>query len=179
MFIRYKNKALRPIFYFLVGLLETCSNNYIVVAKYVKTYHTTTVKPTIDPSITDLSYSPDSVVKTIRQQQKHLSEQEIRTIIEKYNSGVSTYDLAQEFGCHRYTISNALKRNGIIVDKHVEGRKYKPEEVIRLYAEEKKSVKQIADMFGVCDGSIYKCLKRNGVSTKRTRWDYEAVRPKG
>ncbi len=153
--------------------METNSNNYIVVAKYIKTYHTTTVNTAIDPSVTDLSYSSDSVVKTIKQRQKHLSEQETRTIIEKYNAGVSTYDLAQEFGCHRYTISNALKRNGIVVNKHVEGRKYKPEEVIRLYVEEKKSVNQIAEMFGVCDGSIYKCLKRNNISTKRTRWDYE------
>ncbi|MDO4189961.1 MAG: helix-turn-helix domain-containing protein [Lachnospiraceae bacterium] len=145
----------------------------MVVAKYVKTYHTTTVKPAIDPSITDLSYSPDSVVKTIKQRQKHLSEQETRTIIEKYNAGASTYELAKEFGCHRNTISNALKRNGLAVDNHIEGRKYKTDNVIHLYIEEKKSIKQIAKIFGVCDGTIYKCLKRNNISTKRTRWDYE------
>ena len=56
---------------------------------------------------------------------------------------------------------------------HVEGRKYKTEEVIRLYVEEKKSVSELAKKFGVCDATIYKCLKRNGVYTKRTRWDYE------
>lgn len=88
---------------------------------------------------------------------------------------MSTYELAQEFDCHRYTISNALKRSGIVVDKHVEGRKYKTEEVIRLYAEEKKSVAELAKMFDVCDATIYKCLKRNGVYAKRTRWDYEGI----
>ena len=153
--------------------MQTYSKNNLVVAEYVRTYHTTTVKSAIDPSITDLSYDPNSIVKSIKQQQKHLTEAETRKIIEEYNAGVSTYELAQEFGCHRYTISNALKRGGIIVDKHVEGRKYKTEDVIRLYVEEKKSVKQIAEMFDVCDGTIYKCLKRNGVYTKRTRWDYE------
>ena len=122
--------------------------------------------------MTDLSYDPNSIVKRIKQQQKHLTKAETRTIVEKYKAGVSTYELAQEFGCHRYTISNALKRSGIVVDKHVEGRKYQTEEVIRLYTEEKKSVKQIAEMFGVCDGTIYKCLKRNSIQTNRTRWDY-------
>lgn len=156
-----------------MGLSQTYSNNYLVVAEYVKTYHTTPVESAIDPSVTDLSYDLNSTVKSIKQQQKHLSEAETRTIVEKYTSGTSTYELAQEFGCHRYTISNALKRSGIVVDKHVEGRKYKTEDVIRLYVEEKKSVKQIAEMFGVCDGTIYKCLKRNNISTSRTRWDYE------
>ena len=143
------------------------------VAEYVKGFHTTPVKPVIDPSVTDLSYDPNSIVKRIKQQQKHLTKAETRKIVEKYNAGVSTYELALEFGCHRYTISNALKRSGIVVDKHVEGRKYKTEEVIRLYVEEKKTVQQIAEMFDVCDGTIYKCLKRNGINTKRTRWDYE------
>lgn len=102
-----------------------------------------------------------------------LSDGELIEIATKYLSGASTYDLAKEYDCHRYTISNNLKRMGIDVSGHVEGRKYKTEEVIRLYVEEKKSVKQIAEMFNVCDGTIYKCLKRNGIYTKRTRWDYE------
>ena len=157
----------------LVDLSETYSKNYLVVADYVKTFHTTPIKPAIDPFVTDLSYDPNSTVKTIKQQQKHLSEQETRTIVEKYKAGISTYELAQEFGCHRYTISNALKRSGIVVDKHAEGRKYKTEEVIRLYKEEKKSVAELARMFGVCDATIYKCLKRNNIPTNRTRWDYE------
>ena len=157
----------------MVDLSQTYSKNNLVVAEYVKTYHTTPVKSAIDPSVTDLSYDPNSIVKSIKQQQKHLTKAETRTIVEKYKAGTSTYELAQEFGCHRYTISNALKRSGIVVDKHVEGRKYQAEEVIRLYVEEKKSVKQIAVMFDVCDATIYKCLRRNDIPTNRTRWDYE------
>ena len=156
-----------------MGLSEICSKNYIIVANYARNYCNTTVQAPIDPSITDLSYNPNSIVKSLKRQQKHLSKAETRTIVEKYKAGVSTYELAQEFGCHRCTISNALKRNGIVVDKHVEGRKYKTEEVIRLYTEEKKSVAELARMFDICDATIYKCLKRNGVYTKRTRWDYE------
>ncbi|MBQ9269804.1 MAG: helix-turn-helix domain-containing protein [Oscillospiraceae bacterium] len=157
----------------MVDLSETYSNNYSIISEYVKCYRPTPVKTPVDPNVTDLSYDPNSTVKSIKQQQKHLSEAETQTIVDKYKAGASTYELAQEFGCHRYTISNALKRSGIVVDKHVEGRKYKAEEVIRLYVEEKKSVAELAKKFGICDATIYKCLKRNGVYTKRTRWDYE------
>lgn len=155
---------------FKVGLSEINSKNYKIILDNVKY-----------ASLTPVPDSPESVdsvtaynIKTeIKQQQKHLSDEELELIAQKYLAGVSTYDLAQEFGCHRYTISNNLKRMGIDVSGHIEGRKYKTEEVVRLYSEERKSVKQIAQMFGVCDGTIYKCLKRNNISTKRTRWDYE------
>ena len=157
----------------MVGLSETPSKNYAVVSEYVRNYVSTSVKAAIDPSVTDLSYSPDSTVKSIKQQQKILTEAEVQIIIEKYQTGVSTYELAKEFSCHRSTIGNALKRNGIIVDGHVEGRKYQAKDVIRLYADEKKSVAEIAKIFGVCDGTIYKCLRRNHIDTHRTRWDYE------
>lgn len=156
----------------MVGLSETYSNNYAIVAEYVKSYSSTPVKAEIDPKITDLSYDPNSTIKTVTQQQKHLSDEELELIAQKYLAGISTYELAKEFGCHRYTISNNLKRMGIDVSGHVEGRKYKTEDVIQLYTEEGKSVSQIAKMFNVCDGTIYKCLKRNGISTSRTRWDY-------
>lgn len=153
-----------------MGLSEINSKNYKIILEKVKY--------ALPPPVIDSSESADFAtaynIKTeIKQQQKHLSDEELELIAQKYLAGVSTYDLAQEFGCHRYTISNNLKRMGIDVSGHVEGRKYKTEEVIRLYTEERKSVKQIAKMFGVCDGTIYKCLRRNNISTNRTRWDYE------
>ena len=62
------------------------------------------------PNVTDLSYSPDSTVKSIKQQQKILAEAEVQIIIEKYQTGVSTYELAKEFNCHRSTIANNPRR---------------------------------------------------------------------
>ena len=46
----------------MVDLSETYSNNYSIIQEYVKGYKTTPVKPAIDPSITDLSYDPNSIV---------------------------------------------------------------------------------------------------------------------
>lgn len=153
-----------------MGLSEINSNNYDIILNKVKS---TPITPVTGSSVPEYSDNAYNIKTEIKQQQKHLSDEELELIAQKYLAGVSTYDLAQEFGCHRYTISNNLKRMGIDVSGHVEGRKYKTEEVIRLYTEERKSVKQIAKMFGVCDGTIYKCLRRNNISTNRTRWDYE------
>ncbi len=157
----------------LAGLSDDNSKNYIAVVQYRRRLHTTAVEEPIDSSITDTSYDPDCTVKSLKQQQKHLSDREVQEIIRKYNSGISTNTLAKEYGCHRITGCNILKQNGIIIDKHIEGRKYRPEEVIHLYVDKMKLVSEIAKTLSVCDGAIYKCLKRHNISTKRTRWSYE------
>lgn len=97
----------------MVDLSKTYLNNYSIIREYVKGYRPTPVKPVIDPSITDLSYDPNSTVKIITQQQKNPSELEIQTICERYKNGASSYELAKEFGCHRRTISDTQKRNGV------------------------------------------------------------------
>ena len=99
----------------MVGLSETYSNNYKIIRDYVKNHASTPVDIDVDPAITDQSYNPDYIVKTIKQQQKVLTELETRTIIKRYQQGVSSYILAKEFGCHRSTITAALRRNGIEV----------------------------------------------------------------
>ena len=92
----------------------------------------------IDPADpTDSQYHTDEFGETcasiIVQQQKKLTDSEILEIISKYNSGVSTYNLAMEYGCHRTTISHTLKSCGISVDKSWAQRKIDANEVIRLY----------------------------------------------
>ena len=101
----------------MVGLLDNNSKNYIAVVQYRRKCHTTPVEEPIDPTVTDTSYDTDSIVKEITQQQKTLSQAEVQAVIQKYEAGSSTYELADEFGCHRSTISAVLKRNGIVVTK--------------------------------------------------------------
>lgn len=55
----------------MVDLSETYSNNYSIIREYVKEYRPTSVKSSIDPNVTDVSYSPNSTVKVIKQQQKN------------------------------------------------------------------------------------------------------------
>ena len=115
-------------------LTETHSN-YKIILDYVKNYKPSLDENQIDPKITDLSYNPDSVIKTITQKQKTLSEAETRTIITKYQQGKSTYELAKEFGCHRYTISKALKDNGIEVTNQCAKKKVLAEMIMQMYSE--------------------------------------------
>lgn len=89
--------------------MDSSSKNYTAVVQYQKRLHTASVEETIDPTITDLSYDPNFTIKEITQQQKTLSQTEVQAVIEKYEAGASTYELADEFGCHRSTISAVLK----------------------------------------------------------------------
>lgn len=151
----------------MVGLLDDNSKNYIAVVQYLQKCHSTAVDEPIDPTIMDTSYDPASTVKSIKQQQKILSEAEIRAIIQKYKAGASTYQLAEEFGCHRRTIANNLRKQGIEVSIE----KINLEEAIKLY-ELGWTTKQLAERYHMSDNAVSRRLKANGVKM-RTRWDYK------
>ena len=65
--------------------------------------------------MSEYSDSTYNIKTEIKQQQKHLSNKEISEIVVKYSSGISTYELAKEYGCHRRTISDNLKKQGITI----------------------------------------------------------------
>ena len=160
--------------------LSGLNSNYSTFSKLCKT-------------IKDLASSPDTSIKTqgndktrvneygktevkkICQKQKSLSKKEIEEIKKLYMEGMTSGKLAKKYGCHRVTVCNILKKAGITVNPSVEGRKFRTEDAIRLYQEERLTVREIAKKLGVCEGSIYKCLKRNNIDTKRTRWDYDKI----
>lgn len=119
-------------FLLLVELTETNSNNYRAILDFRRKHRSTPVNSEINPDITDTSYDPDSIIKTIKQQQKSLSDSETRTIIMKYQQGKSTYELAKEFGCHRYTISKALKDNGVEVTNQCAKKKVLAEMIMQM-----------------------------------------------
>lgn len=150
----------------MVGLLDSNSKNYIAVVQYRRKCHTTPVEEPVDPTITDTSYDPNSTVKEITQQQKTLSQIEIQAVIQKYKAGASTYELADEFGCHRSTISAVLKRNGIVVTK----RKVDIATAIQMY-ESGKTTTEIAKFFDTNGSVISKTLRSNGVKMRKS-WEY-------
>lgn len=157
----------------MVGLSERYSKNYSIIREYVKNYIPAPVKPPIDPTVTDTSYDPDSTVKTIKQRQKTLSELEIRTIIQKYQNGTSPYDLAKEFDCHRQTISDTLKRNGIEVSHRASAKPDLVKKIIELYAD-MKTPKGIGAIVGLDCGTIRQVLKDNGIYIRKA-WEYPKI----
>lgn len=119
-------------------------------------------KADIDPDVTDQSYSPDAKVNSYKQKQKRLSDSEIRQIAERYSAGASTYELAAAFGCHRSTISRALKKSGIEVTHEAAKREALTEQVLQMYADYYKPV-DIGKALGINAATVRKILHDNGV----------------
>ena len=129
------------------------------------------VKAEPDSELTDLSYTPESRVKTIKQKQKHkFSNKEIREMVAAYQNGASTYDLAERYDCHRSTIASQLRKQGVKVSIE----KIDMNDAIALY-ESGWTTKRIAEKYHMSDNAVSRRLKMAGVKM-RTRWDYKAAR---
>jgi uncharacterized protein (DUF433 family) len=112
----------------------------------------------------------EKIVKEITRHQRRLSDAEMGQIIIAYQNGKTTYELATEYGCHRNTISQNLKKHGIHVFKDKAQMKINATKVIEMYSA-KHTIDQIAECFDVSAHTIRQCLCRNGVGM-RTRWGY-------
>lgn len=117
----------------LVGLTGPHSNYKILSEKINALKLTISIEASPAPELTDLSYDPNSTIKSIKQQQKHhFSEKEIAEMIRRYSTGETVYQLAIAFNCHRSTVSAVLKRNGVKVTLVKSEKMFNPAEVGRL-----------------------------------------------
>ena len=153
----------------LVFLVDLSALNSNIFQKIVKTkYKPFKTKNNISP--TEIESQGIIEVKQLHQQQKRLTEREIAEIVVKYNSGISTYDLAKEYGCHRRTISDNLKKQGIKVTNQLMERKGVVELVMQMYSEYIKPA-DIAKAIGINVDSVRKILKENNVYIRKS-WEY-------
>lgn len=120
------------------------------------------------------SYDPDTAVKTYKQKQKRLSDEEVRQVVERYNAGASTYELADEFGVHRSTISRALKKCGIKVTHKFADRDALAEKILELYADfmNPEDIGKVVDLH---KSTVLKILHENGVRI-RSSGEYKGRR---
>ena len=72
----------------MVGLSEINSKNYDIILGKVKS---TPITPVTNSSMSEYSDSTYNIKTEIKQQQKHLSNNEVLEIISKYKAGKSTY----------------------------------------------------------------------------------------
>ena len=136
----------------LVGLSETNSNKYRTLLE---------LKASIDPTvIVSPPVQDDQVVTELRQRQKFLSEKEIQEVITRYQEGNSANKLAEIYGCHKCTIRNILKRNGITVSNSVADKKLLVEKMVSL-REAGHSINQIAQATGLDYGTVWRYFKKN------------------
>ena len=87
----------------------------------------------------------------------------VEEIISEYESGLSTYQLAEKYGVSSFTIRERLRENGVkIRPKKIN---LPMEEIISEY-ESGLSVLKLADKYGVNHSVIYKRLEENGVKLR-------------
>lgn len=78
--------------------------------------------------------------------------------------------LAEQYGCCRRAIVNALKKSSITATKAKAQEVLNPDDVIKMYSEYHTTA-EIAKKYGVNPNSVIRCLRSNGVAI-RSRWDY-------
>lgn len=146
-----------------MGLSEINSKNYKIILDKVK-YASLTSVPDSPKLMTPANVY--NIKTKIKQQQKHLNPEEIEQIVQRYQNGESTYKLAKEFNCHRRTIANNLRKQGIKVSIE----KIDLEEAAKLY-ESGWTTKQLAEIYHMSDNAVSRRLKKAGIRM-RTRRDY-------
>lgn len=121
----------------------------------------------IDPNETDLSFIDELVANSYKQQQKSLTDAELELTVQLYSKGASTYELAEQFGCHRSTISRALKKSGIKVTHEASKREALTEQVLKMYADFNRPV-DIGKVLGINVSTVRKILHENNVHIRHS-----------
>lgn len=105
-------------------------------------------------------------IKTISQRQKRLSKDEIGEVVKSYLAGSTVYQLADEFGCHRNTISTHLKSSGVIL-RLTPLSEDQIHEAVRLY-ESGLSLATVGARIGANARTVQLRLRERGVSMRDT-----------
>ena len=110
------------------------------------------------------------VVLSLKEPHKEFTCIEVDKMVEGYQSGKTTIQLAEEFGCSKTTVAKLLKQRGVNVTKSKAMAKLDDAKVIDMYAE-MHTTEEIAKYFKVNPQVILKCLRDHNVKI-RSRWDY-------
>ena len=93
----------------------------------------------------------------IRQRQRRLTTAQVAEMAAKYEAGATVYELAADFGCHRTTVADRLKKSGI------EMRLQSPspnaiESMVQLF-KSGLSPQEIGEQLGFCANTVRDSLK--------------------
>ena len=157
-----------------MALSDIDKNNYNAIIRFKKSL---TIDMESTARLENLPFTAKKVneygqteVRKLCQPQKRLTDKEIAGIVTDYQDGINTTQLEEKYSCHRQTISNHLKKQGVNVTAEKIFSAQETEEIIRSY-EKGLNTAEIAEQFGVGRSTILKHLHNNSVRI-RTRWDY-------
>jgi DNA invertase Pin-like site-specific DNA recombinase len=98
---------------------------------------------------------------SIRQRQRRLTAAQVAEMATKYKTGATVYELAAEFGCHRATVAERLKKAGIAM----RGQSPAPEVIdsmVRLYTSG-SSFQEVGKQLGFCANTVRNCLRERRI----------------
>ncbi|ORC20172.1 hypothetical protein BXO91_23990 [Rhodococcus qingshengii] len=93
-------------------------------------------------------------------------------MVQCYHDGATTFELAEQFGMHRQTVSRHLARMGIPIRSRAKLTPALVAELVRLY-EEGQSTVQLGRAYSLAASSVGRALQKSGVtlrSPKYNRW---------
>ena len=98
----------------------------------------------------------------ISQRQRRLTKAQVVEMAARYQEGATVYELATEFGCHRATVSERLKKAGITM------RLQSPtseviDSMVRLYASGLSHL-EVGKQLGFCANTVRNCLRKHQFS---------------
>ena len=93
----------------------------------------------------------------IRQRQRRLTEAQVAEMAKKYQTGATVYELAAEFRCHRATVSERLKKAGILM----RGQSPTPEAIDAMVLLDATGLplQEIGDQLGFRANTVRNCLR--------------------
>ncbi len=103
------------------------------------------------------------LIGSIRQRQRRLTEAQVSEMAAKYEAGATVYELAAEFGCHRASVAERLKKAGIVM----RGKSPTSQDVDAMLKWQASglSVLAIGNRLGFCENTVRTCLKRREEET--------------
>jgi len=93
-----------------------------------------------------------------------LSEEQVKSIINLYNNGMSPKNIGEKFGILNNSVTRLLRRNGVARNqsKSVKLSEEKVQYIIEQY-NKGSSTTVIAEELGIYDATVGKILKRNNI----------------
>lgn len=99
-----------------------------------------------------------------RQHQKQFDKDEVSQLVAHYQAGATVYELADQFDCHRTTVSDHLKSRGVkmrltaLTEEQVQ-------EAVRLY-ESGHSLKSVGQQVGANAETVRSHMRKRGVCVR-------------
>lgn len=99
--------------------------------------------------------------RPLRQQQRRLTEVEIARMVDRYAAGATVYELADEYGIERRTVSVRLKAAGAIMRRQPPSAD-QISEMVRFYVSG-LSLERVGERTGFSSKTVHTYLKNEGI----------------